>query len=117
MTTRQVSHREVAVPRIAVPADADPMMAVWGSDTKVVNAAGRFSKAAYSSTVFTLREFEAARARIAQLNDCAVCLAWRTAPGQRGDDEVERVPEEFYAHIGSDPEWAGFSERERMAAA
>ena len=105
------------MPRIAVPPDADPMMSVWSSGTKVINAAARFSSAAYSSTVFTLREFEAARARIAQINDCAVCLAWRTAPGQRGDDEVERVPEEFYAHVGVDPEWEGFSERERMAAA
>ena len=56
-----------------------------------------------------------ARATIAAINDCTLCLGWRS-----GRDVAERagedVPEELYDHaIAGDLQWAGFSERERLA--
>ena len=102
------------MPRIAVPADRDPMMFVWTEVAKpLTSTAGAFSDAVYNRSSLPLREFEAARVRIAQINDCTLCMAWRTARDvpERGDAEV---PEEFYARVGTD--WDGFSKRERLAA-
>jgi alkylhydroperoxidase family enzyme len=95
------------------------MMFVWGSvATPLTGPAGQFSDAVYHKSNLSLREFEAARVRIAQVNDCNVCLNWRTARDVTGrHDAPDDVPsEEFYAHIGSDPAWSGFSARERLAA-
>ena len=106
------------MPRITVPADRDPMMYVWTEKAMALTStAGAFSDAVYNKSPLALREFEAARVRIAQINDCNVCLGWRTArdvPG-RADDPGE-VPEEFYVNVGAEPGWEGFSERERLSA-
>jgi alkylhydroperoxidase family enzyme len=106
------------MPRIAVPADKDPLIHLWTAHAPALtSAAGAFSDAVYRRSTLPLRELEAARTRIAQINDCAVCMDWRTArdvpdrPDVTGDD---MIPEEFYAHVGQ--EWDGFSERERLAA-
>ena len=106
------------MPRISIPADRDPMMYVWTEKaTALTGPAGAFSDAVYNRSTLALREFEAARVRIAQINDCNVCINWRTARDVAGwTDDPDAVPEEFYAHVGLDPAWAGFSERERLAA-
>src|SRR3954470_9213275 len=105
------------MPRIAVPADRDPMMFAWTEVAKpLTSTAGAFSDAVYNKSSLPLREFEAARVRIAQINDCMVCLGWRTARDVPGwADDPNAVSEDFYAHIG-DSSWDGFSERERLAA-
>jgi alkylhydroperoxidase family enzyme len=106
------------VPRITVPADQDPLTYLWTRRAPSLTApAGAFSTAVYERSGLGLREFEAARTRIAQINDCALCLDWRTARDVpvRGEPPDE-VPEELYQRVGSDPGWAGFSERERLAA-
>ena len=93
------------------------MMFVWTEVAKPLSStAGAFSDAVYNRSSLPLREFEAARVRIAQINDCMVCLGWRTArdvPGRAEDPGA--VSEEYYANIG-DLGWEGFSERERLAA-
>ncbi len=104
------------MPRIDVPDGTDPLLHVWGSmAVGVTRPAAMLSHAVYASTTLPLREFEAARARIAQINDCQICLGWRSARDvpTRADD-ADPPDEEFYAHVG-DPSWAGFSERERLA--
>lgn len=105
------------MPRIAVPADRDPMMFAWTEVAKpLTGPAGAFSDAVYNRSSLPLREFEAARVRIAQINDCMVCLGWRTARDVPGwSDDPDAVSEDFYAHIG-EHDWPGFSERERLAA-
>ena len=106
------------MPRISVPADRDPMMFLWTERAPALTStAGAFSDAVYTSSSLALREFEAARIRIAKINDCEVCKGWRTARDvpARGASPDE-VPEEFYDHVGVDPSWEGFSERERLAA-
>jgi alkylhydroperoxidase family enzyme len=83
----------------------------------LTSTAAAFSDAVYTSSSLPLREFEAARIRIARINDCEICKGWRTArdvPGRAAT--ADEVPEEFYEHVGVDPGWGGFTERERLSA-
>ena len=106
------------MPRIDVPADQDPLVHLWTTKAAPLTAAaGVLSDAVYRRSSLPLREFEAARVRIAQINDCQLCLDWRTArdvPDRATGGED--VPQELYDNVGSDPGWAGFTERERLAA-
>ena len=80
------------MPRISVPEGSDPLIHVWAAAAPDLSVpAAQFSAAVYEKSALPLREFEAARVRIAQID------------------------EEFYAHIG-DASWTGFTERERLAA-
>ncbi|NED49924.1 carboxymuconolactone decarboxylase family protein, partial [Micromonospora aurantiaca] len=72
-------------------------------------AASNLSLAVYAHTTLGLREFEAARLRIAQINGCLFCLDWRT------DRDGEKVEEEF---AGAVAEWRTtdrFDDRTRLA--
>ena len=103
------------MPRIAVPADQDPLVFLWTQRaTNLTPTAAAFSGAVYDSSTLTLGEFESARLRIAQVNDCQLCLGWRSATdvASRAGQEVS---EGFYEHVGVDPDWAGFTTRERLA--
>jgi alkylhydroperoxidase family enzyme len=106
------------VPRIDVPADSDPLVHLWTTKARPLTAAaGALSDAVYRRSTLPLREFEAARTRIAQINDCQLCLDWRTArdvPDRAAAGED--VPPELYEKVGADPAWEGFTERERLAA-
>jgi alkylhydroperoxidase family enzyme len=106
------------MPRITVPPDKDPLVYLWTERARpLTSTAGALSDAVYRKSTLPLREFEAARTRIAQINDCELCLGWRTArdvPDRR--DASDEVPEEFYANVGANPSWEGFTERERLAA-
>jgi alkylhydroperoxidase family enzyme len=104
------------MPRIAVPPDKDPLMHLWAAHAPALTGpAAAFSDAVYRKSMLSLREFEAARTRIAQINDCAICMGWRTARDVEGwSEDPDAVPEEFYANVGLD--WDGFSVRERLAA-
>jgi len=92
-------------------------MQVWvGSAPDLTVPAAQLSAAVYEKSTLPLREFEAARVRIAQINDCALCLGWRSARDVASRaPEADSIDEEFYAHIG-DLTWDGFSEREALAA-
>jgi alkylhydroperoxidase family enzyme len=48
-------------------------------DSEITRAALAFSKAVYQHSIVTLREFEGARARVAQINGCLVCQKFRSA--------------------------------------
>lgn len=103
---------------VTVPADHDPLTFVWARLAPEVSLpAAAFSSAIYERATLPLREFEAARMAVARANDCAICLTWRSGRDvpSRGAD-AGTVPEDFYAHVVADPDWAGFSERERLAA-
>jgi alkylhydroperoxidase family enzyme len=64
---------------VEVPDGKDPITYVWGQLVpKIGPAAAAFSAAVYAHTTLGLREFEAARLRIAQLNGCLFCQDWRT---------------------------------------
>ncbi len=98
--------------RIDIPADKDPLMYVWGEAVPGIGpAAAAYSSAVYAKSTLPLREFEAARYRIAQINGCQFCLTWRT------ERDGSPVPEAFYPRVDrwADAE-AELSDRERLAA-
>ena len=64
---------------IDIPAGKDPITYVWGEMVPGIGpAAAKLSLAVYSDSTLGLREFEAARLRIAQINGCVFCQDWRT---------------------------------------
>ena len=72
---------------IDVPEGKDPIEYVWAEMVPGIGiAASKFSQSVYADSTLGLREFEAARLRIAQINGCAFCLDWRT---ERGGQTVE----------------------------
>jgi len=105
------------MPRVDVPEGEDPTIHVWANLAQpLTGAAASLSDAVYSKSSLSLREFEAARVRIAQINDCTLCLNWRSARDvQSRAAEAASIDEAFYAHVGDDG-WSGFSDRERLAA-
>ena len=105
------------MPNVTVPSGADPLMYVWTTLARPLTAAaGGYTNAVYENSKLSLREFEAARITIARINDCAMCLDWRTARDvpSRGASPDE-VPESLYEAVGS-ADGSGLSERERLAA-
>ncbi len=66
-------------------------------------------KAAYNKSILPVRVREAARMRIAQLNACTVCLAFRA-------DSVtsQGLTEDFYCQVGVDDD-TDLSPQERLA--
>jgi alkylhydroperoxidase family enzyme len=96
---------------VDVPDGADPITYVWGELVPGIGpAAARFSAAVYARTTLGLREFEAARLRIAQINGCVFCQDWRT---ERDGMRVEAGFEDAVR------EWATtdlLDERTRLAA-
>ncbi|MBW8482304.1 carboxymuconolactone decarboxylase family protein [Actinomadura parmotrematis] len=96
---------------IDIPAGKDPIEHVWGEMVPGIGpAAAHFSLSVYAHTTLGLREFEAARLRVAQLNGCLFCLDWRT------DRDGEKVEPEF---AGAVEDWRTtdrFDARTRLAA-
>lgn len=78
---------------IDVPDGKHPIMYVWGEMVPGIGpAAATFSQRVYDHSTLGLREFEAARLRIAQINGCLFCQDWRTERGgvtvEKGFDEA-----------------------------
>ncbi len=97
--------------RIDLPPDRDPVTWVWGEAVPRIGVpAAKFSGAVYEHSTLSLREFEAARIRIAQVNHCSFCLDWRT------ERDGERVDESLYDQVEAWRQSDGLSERERLAA-
>jgi len=105
------------VPNVTVPAGSDPLIHVWTAlAPKLTAAAGGYSHAVYEHSSLSLREFEAARITMARINDCALCLDWRTARDVPSRGALpDEVPEAFYAAVGS-PGADGLTEREALSA-
>ena len=96
--------------RITVPEGAGgELVQVWSLSPEIGAAVGNLSAAVYGERLVSPRVREVARMRIAQINGCNVCLAWRFPEmADRG------VTEELYAHV-EDPENGDYSEQERLA--
>lgn len=96
---------------IDVPEGKDPIGYVWGEMVPGIGiAASGFSLAVYEHSTLGLREFEAARLRIAQINGCLFCLDWRT------ERDGRKVEPEFADAV---TEWRTtelFDDRTRLAA-
>ena len=117
--------------KIDVPADRADNPYQFAAEThaiEIMAAGGAFSHAVYKHSRLSLREFEAARSLIAQINGCQICQQFRaardldsmfSAVGVRADQAVTGngpAPDEaFYAAVGKWRESDQFSERERLA--
>jgi alkylhydroperoxidase family enzyme len=96
---------------IDVPEGKDPIGYVWGELVPGIGtAASAFALAVYSDSTLGLREFEAARLRIAQINGCLFCQDWRT------ERAGQRVELEFADAVTDWRTTDLFDERTRLAA-
>jgi len=91
------------------PGEGGDAVQIWSLQPELGAAATHLVDAAYNKSILPVRVREAARMRIAQLNDCTVCLAFRA-------DKVraQGLDEDFYCAIGSTDESA-LSVQERLA--
>ncbi|MFD8496674.1 carboxymuconolactone decarboxylase family protein [Amycolatopsis sp. NPDC059657] len=96
---------------IDIPEGKEPIAYVWGEMVPGIGvAASNFSLAVYSHTTLGLREFEAARLRIAQINGCVFCLDWRT------ERDGVKVEDEFPDAVLAWRTTEAFDDRTRLAA-
>ena len=96
---------------VDVPDGRDPIEYVWGEMVPGIGpAAAGLSLAVYEHTTLGLREFEAARLRIAQINGCVFCLDWRT------ERDGEKVEESFAEAVEQWRTTDAFDDRTRLAA-
>lgn len=119
--------------RVTMPAEHQDNPVAHLADnfaSRIVRAGVAFSTAVYQHSTLSLREFEGARARTAEINGCRVCQNFRAARdlpdyfgafgGSVSESVAARGPapdEQFYRNVADWREWPGFSERERMAIA
>ncbi|GAA3433757.1 carboxymuconolactone decarboxylase family protein [Kutzneria kofuensis] len=96
---------------IDIPPGKDAIGYVWGEMVPGIGtAAANFSLAVYQHSTLGLREFEAARLRIAQINGCLFCLDWRT------ERDGQKVEEEFLDAVADWRTTEAFDDRARLAA-
>jgi alkylhydroperoxidase family enzyme len=92
--------------RIDVPEGRDPLLYLWsGTGNELTGPAAAFSDAVYRKSTLPLREFEAARITVADVNQCRICLNLRP---EGGPDQA------FYDAVRGGA--AGLTEREALAA-
>jgi alkylhydroperoxidase family enzyme len=105
------------MPRLSVPEGQDPLMHVWaGAAPDLTIPAAQLSSAVYEKSTLPLREFEAARITVARINDCQLCLGWRSGrdtPSRVA--EADDIDEAFYAQVRA-RDYDGFTEREQLCA-
>jgi len=97
--------------RIQLPTDKDELTEIWGALPGLGTAVSRLAEQvyAYEKSSLTARERECARMRVAQINDCPICLGWRIPSlSQQGVDE------ELYAHVSEYRGSSAYSVREKL---
>jgi AhpD family alkylhydroperoxidase len=96
--------------RITVPeGDGGELYQVWSLSPELGVAVGNLSAAVYGERLVSPRVREVARMRIAQINGCNVCLAWRFP-----EMAARGVTEELYEHV-ENPDAGDYSAQERLA--
>lgn len=112
--------------RVSMPKESNGLFSndINGHAPEIVNAGMQFSRETYKHTRLTLREFEGARARTADINGCLLCLNWRSdrdASAYLGGAENVATrggpapDEQFYAEVCSWRTSTLYSDRERLA--
>ena len=96
--------------RVDLPqGDDDELLRLYALSPAMGGAAGNFTAAVYGDTSLPTRVREAARIRIAELNQCPVCLDTRTTSDPDGLTEEEYLSIADWRSVGT------FSPRERIA--
>ena len=94
-----------------VPDGKHPILWTWGELVPGIGpSAAAFSQAVYDHSTLGLREFEAARLRVAQINGCLFCQDWRT------ERDGEKVEDEFADAVTAWRTTDRFDDRTRLAA-
>jgi alkylhydroperoxidase family enzyme len=97
--------------RVDVPEGQDPIIHVWGVMVPGIGpAAAKFAQAVYDHSTLGLREFEAARLKIAQVNGCLFCQDWRT------ERDGVKVEDSFPDAVSDWANTGDLDERARLAA-
>jgi alkylhydroperoxidase family enzyme len=91
------------------PGPGGDAVQIWSLQPELGRAATRLVDAAYNRSILPVRVREAARLRIAQLNECTVCLAFRA-----DSVKAQGLDESFYRCVGS-PAHTSLSEQEQLA--
>jgi alkylhydroperoxidase family enzyme len=93
------------------PGEGGDAVQIWSLQPALGTAAMRLVDAAYNKSILPVRVREAARMRIAQLNECTVCLTFRA-------DTVKEqgLGEDFYCVVGT-AQQEDLNEQERLAVA
>ena len=92
------------------PGEGGDAVQLWSLQPELGRAATRLVDAAYNKSILPPRVREAARLRIAQLNECTVCLAFRA-----DSVKAQGLTEDFYCQIGPSLDGADLSDQERLA--
>jgi alkylhydroperoxidase family enzyme len=93
------------------PGDGGDAVQIWSLRPEMAPAVGKLVDAAYNKSILPVGVREAARIRIAQLNDCTVCLTFRA-----DSVKAQGLGEDLYSGVGSeDGGRAELTEQERLA--
>ena len=92
------------------PGNDDEAVRALGMSPTFGQAIAAYSGAIYGNIQLSMREREAVRMRIAQINNCEICLGYRFPELQ-----AEGVTEGFYAEVANWRESDEFSPREKLA--
>ncbi len=99
--------------RLTFPAgEGGDAVQVWSLRPEMGAAVNRLIDAAYHKSILPVGVREAARMRMAQLNECTVCMAFRA-----DTVKAQGLSEEFYCQVGAEDATATFTEQERLAMA
>jgi AhpD family alkylhydroperoxidase len=99
------------MPRIDVPdGPGGPPRQVWQLRPELLPTVTAMIDGPYHHSVLPAREREAARMRIAELNDCKICRDFRARSAIAGG-----ATEDLYTHVGDAHARDGYTERERLA--
>lgn len=101
--------------RITVPdGDLPERYRLFGLQPAMGKALAGLSQAIYGQSIIGLRVREAVRMRIAQINQCQICLAYRF-PEQAEQFAALKIDEDFYAAVADWRHSSLLDDREKLA--
>lgn len=101
--------------RIAIPDGELPeRYRLFGLQPAMGKALAGLSQAIYEKSITGLRVREAVRMRIAQINQCQICLAYRF-PEQSEQFSVLKIDEDFYAAVADWRSTGLLDDKEKLA--
>jgi AhpD family alkylhydroperoxidase len=99
------------MPRIDVPdGPGGPPRQVWNLRPELLPTITAMIEGPYKHSRLPVREREAARVRIAELNDCRICRDFRARSAIAGG-----ATEDLYAHVAEAHDRDSYTPRERLA--
>ncbi len=97
-------------PRLDIPdGPGGPPKQVWNLRPELLGTVSAMIEGPYKRSQLPAREREAARLRIAQLNDCTLCRDFRAGSARAGGATTD-----LYAHVDA-PDEGSYTDRERLA--